>query len=61
MDSIFTKEFVYVALMFTVVISTVVCAIVIEVNRKLDILEEYLKYNTKLLERIKSMLEKKGF
>lgn len=60
MDLIFTKEFVYIALIFTIIISTVTCIMVIEVYRKLDILDKYLKYNTKLLEQIKSMLEKKG-
>ena len=60
MDLIFTKEFVYIALIFIIIISTVTCIMVIEVYRKLDILDKYLKYNTKPLERIKSMLEKKG-
>ena len=60
MDLIFTKEFVYIALIFIIIISTVTCTMVIEVYRKLDILKEYLKCNTKLLDQIKSMLEKKG-
>ena len=60
MDLIFTKEFVYIALIFIIIISTVTCIMVIEVYRKLDILKEYLKCNTKLLDQIKSMLEKKG-
>lgn len=61
MDAILTKEFVGVALCFLVVICTVSCTMVLEINRKLNLIEEYLKYNTKLLEKIKSMLEKKGF
>ena len=60
MDLIFTKEFVYIALIFIIIICTITCTMVIEVYRKLDILKEYLKYNTKLLEQIKSMLERKG-
>ena len=61
MDVIFTKEFIGISLCFLVVLCTVACTMVIEVYRKLDILKEYLKYNSKLLEQIKSMLEKKGF
>lgn len=60
MEAILTKEFVGVSLCFLIVLCTVTCTMVIEVYRKLDILKEYLKYNTKLLEQIKSMLEKKG-
>lgn len=60
MDSIFTNEFIGISLCFLIVLSTVTCIMVIEVYRKLDLLETYLKYNTKLIEQIKSMLEKKG-
>ena len=60
MDVIFTKEFIGISLCFLIVLCTVTCTIVIEVYRKLDLLKTYLKYNTKLLEQIKSMLEKKG-
>lgn len=60
MDAIFTNEFIGVFLCFLVVLSTVTCLNVIDIYRKLDFLEEYLKYNTKLIEQIKSMLQKKG-
>lgn len=60
MDAIFTKEFIGISLCLLIVLSIVTCTMVIEVYRKLDLLETYLKYNTKLLEQIKSMLEKKG-
>ena len=61
MDIIFTKEFIAVAICSLIVICTVTCTMVFDINRKLNLIEEYLKYNTKLLEKIKSMLEKKGF
>lgn len=61
MDAILTKEFIGISLCFLVVLCTITCTMVIEVYRKLDILKEYLKYNSKLLEQIKSMLEKEGF
>lgn len=61
MDTILTKEFVGVALCFLVVICTVTCTMALDINRKLNLIEEYLKYNSKLLEQIKLMLEKKGF
>ena len=61
MDAILTKEFVGVALCFLVVICTVTCTMVLEINRKLNLIEMYLKYNSELLEKIKLMLEKKGF
>lgn len=61
MDTILTKEFVGVALCFLTVICTVTCTMVLEINRKLNFIEKYLKYNSELLEKIKSMLEKKGF
>ena len=60
MDVIFTKEFIGISLCFLVLLCTVTCTMMIEIYRKLDILKEYLKYNSKLLEQIKSMLEKKG-
>lgn len=60
MDVIFTKEFIGISLCLLIVLCTVTCTIAIEVYRKLDLLKEYLKYNSKLLEQIKSMLEKKG-
>ena len=61
MDAILTKEFIGIPLCFLVVLCTITFTMVIEVYRKLDILKEYLKYNSKLLEQIKSMLEKEGF
>ena len=50
MDIIFTKEFIAVAICFLIVICTVTCTMVLEINRKLNLIEE-----------IKSMLKKKGF
>ena len=61
MDIIFTKEFIAVAICFLVAICTVTCTMALEINRKLNLVEMYLKYNSKLLEQIKLMLEKKGF
>lgn len=61
MDTILTKEFVGVALCFLVVICTVTCTMALDINRKLNLIEKYLKYNSELLEKIKLMLEKKGF
>lgn len=61
MDVIFTKEFVSAALCILIVLSTLTCSTVFDISRKLNLIEEYLKYNSNLLEKIKSMLEKKGF
>lgn len=61
MDVILTKEFVGAALCILIVLSTLTCSTVFYISSKLNLIEEYLKYNSELLEQIKLMLEKKGF
>lgn len=61
MDVILTKEFVGAALCILIVLSMLTCSTVFYISSKLNLIEEYLKYNSELLEQIKLMLEKKGF
>lgn len=50
-----------VAICFLIVICIVTRTMVLEINRKLNLVKMYLEYNSKLLEKIELMLEKKGF
>lgn len=58
MDVIFSKEFISVAVCFLIVISSVTCITTIDIAHKLNLFEEYLKYDTKLLEQIKAKLNR---